>query len=162
MIITANINALGSWHDSCVTRPIYNLLLNNTLPGFYLVTNTAFPYRVQSIEGWICAPVKAGNKLQGICEEIEDALYFNRQLLSYRQTAEWGNCGLQGSFGRLRVLLEIAQEGQQGDLLETCIWVFNLWCRRVGFNQIWSVYISCWQIELGMWKNFECMLFSDQ
>jgi hypothetical protein len=131
-------------------------------PGFYLVADTAFPRGVQSIEGRIRAPVKAGNKLRGTRTEIEDALHFDRQLLSYRQTAEWGNRGLQGSFGRLRVLLEVAHKGRWGDLLETCVRAFNLRCRRVGFNQIRSVYASCREIELGTWKNFESILFSDQ
>jgi len=161
-IIAANMNAPGSWHDSRVTRPIYNLLLNDTHPGFYLVTDTAFPCGIQSIEGRICAPVKAGNKLNGTHQEIEDALLFDQQLLSYRQTAEWGNRRLQGSFGRLRVPLEIGHKARCGDLLEICVRTFNLRSRLIGINQIRSVYFACWKSDWDSWDSFERVLFSDQ
>jgi DDE superfamily endonuclease len=161
-IIAANTNAPGSWHDSRVARPIYDLLLNKSPPGFYLVADTAFPRGVQSIEGRIRAPMKAGNKLRGTHEEIENAMLFDRQLLSYRQTAEWGNRGLQGSFGRLQVPLETGHEARRGDLLEICIRAFNLRSRRVGINQIRAVYFVCWESEWGRWDDFESVLFSEQ
>jgi hypothetical protein len=45
--------------------------------------------------------------MQGTIDEIQERVAFDRELLSYRQTAEWGMPGLQGSFGRLRIPLEI-------------------------------------------------------
>jgi hypothetical protein len=42
VIIAANFNAPGSWHDSRVAQPIYDKLQNDTPDGFYLVANTAF------------------------------------------------------------------------------------------------------------------------
>ncbi|KAJ7156605.1 hypothetical protein C8R43DRAFT_1087314 [Mycena crocata] len=72
-VIAANLNAPGSWHDSHVAHPIYKKLLNRTPDGFYLIRGTR--------------------------DKIEEWLAFDRQLLLYRQTAEWGNRGLQGAFG---------------------------------------------------------------
>ena len=69
---------------------------------------------------------------------------FDRQLLAYCQTAEWGNHGLQGSFGRLRVPLETNHSGRRADLLEACILSFNLRARRVGLNQIRTDYMPLW------------------
>jgi hypothetical protein len=75
-----------------------------------------------------------------------------------------GNCGLQGSFGWLRVPLEINHVECRGDLLETCVRSFNLCARQVGMNQIRNVYMPLWQHDTNeeVWHNFKSMLFSDQ
>ena len=115
----------------------------------------------QVIDSRIKAPLKAGNRIEGTPAEIDEILQFNQELLSYRQTAEWGNRGLQGSFGRLRVPLDIGSARRRGDILETCIRAFCLRTRRMGVNQIKSIYVE--QVgEMGMWANFEDMLFADQ
>ena len=88
-------------------------------------------------------------------------MLFNRQLLSYRQTAEWGNRGLQSLFGRLCVPLEIGATWRRGDFLETCAREFCLWTHRVGINQINSVYVGQ-AGNMRMWMNFEDVLFADQ
>jgi hypothetical protein len=90
---------------------------------------------------------------------------FDRQLLSLQQTAEWGNRGLQGLFGRLRVPLPIANAEQRGNLLETCVRAHNLRTNRVGFNQIRTVYMPQWQEyaeDEEVWRNFENIIFADQ
>jgi hypothetical protein len=105
-----------------------------------------------------------GQRLQGTHEEIEAGMAFDQELLSYHQTAEWGNRGLQGSFGWLRVPLEINHVECRGDLLETCVRSFNLCARRVGMNQIRNVYMPLWQHDTNeeVWHNFKSMLFLDQ
>jgi hypothetical protein len=165
VIIAANLNAPGSWHDSRVARPIYEKLRTQTPPGFYLVADTAFPRGTEQIQGCIHAPLKAGQHIQGTADEIESRLQFDRQLLSYRQTAEWGNRALQGSFGRLRIPLEITHTERRGNLLETCVRAYCLRARRVGLNQIRSVYMPQWQEhaeDMEVWEDFETMVFSDQ
>lgn len=90
---------------------------------------------------------------------------FDRQLLSYRQTAEWGNRSLQGSFGRLRVPLEIKHTARRANLLETVTRLHNLRARRVGLNQIRTVYMKEWQVNEAqerIWSDFENLLFADQ
>ena len=164
-IIAANLNALGSWHDAHVAQPIYEKLRSRTPAGFYLVADTAFPRGTRNIEGRICAPIKAGQRLHGTIEEIEEKLAFDRELLSYRQTAEWGNRALQGSFGRLCIPMEINHKDSRGDLLEICIRLHNLRATQVGLNQIQNVYMPQWRHtaeEEDVWSNFEGMLFSEQ
>jgi len=90
VIITVNFNAPGSWHDSRVAQSIYEKLLKETPDGFYLVANTAFPQGSVEIKGHIMAPIKTGERLHGTNEEIEERFAYDRELLSYRQTAEWG------------------------------------------------------------------------
>lgn len=161
MIVGAHLNAPGSWHDSRVAQPIYRRLLHDTPAGFYLVADTAFPRGNRVIDGRIRAPLKAGDRFEGTPAEIEEMMLFNRQLLSYRQTAEWGNRGLQGLFGRLRVPLEIGATPRRADLLETCARAFCLRTYRMGINQINSVYVAQ-AGDMRMWMNFEDMLFADQ
>jgi hypothetical protein len=86
------------------------------------------------------------------------------QLLAFRQAAEWGMGALQGSFGRLRVPLQINHANQHGDLLETIMRLFNLQTRRVSYNQICTVYVPIWKAneQEEIWKDFRNMLFSDQ
>lgn len=163
VIIACKLNAPGSWHDSRVARSIYEKLRTQTPEGYYLVTNTAFPRGTDQIKGRIRSPMKDGTRLPRDPIARAHALAVDRQLLSYRQTAEWGNRGLQGSFGRLRVPLEIAYGDQRGDLLETCSRLHQVRTRRVGINQICSVYMPIWKEneQEKIWSNFEDILFKD-
>ena len=70
--------------------------------------------------------MKQGAHLPQNAEEHEQCLAFNRQLLSFRQAAEWGNRQLQGVFGRLRIPLDISHNDRRGDLLESCARLHNL------------------------------------
>lgn len=165
MIIAARLNAPGSWHDSRVAHQIYVSLRNETPPGYYIVADTAFPRGSNDIQGRIRAPLKQGQRIQGSLAEINEQMAFNRELLSYRQTAEWGMRGLQGAFGRLRVPLEIGNKDLRGDLIEICVRLHNLRAIRVGINQIRTVYLKHWQEtddDIAVWRDFENMLFAEQ
>jgi hypothetical protein len=164
-VIAAKVNTPGSWHDSRVAQPIYQKLRTRTPDGFYLVADTAFPRGAQQIEGKIRAPFKTGQRMQGTITEIEQCLAFDRQLLSYRQTAEWGMRGLQGSFGRLRIPLEINRQRERGNLIEICLRLNNMRARLVGINQIRTVYMLLWKQshdDEENWAHFESMMFKDQ
>ena len=163
-IIACNLNCPGSWHDSRVAKPIFERLRTTTPPGYYLVTDTAFPRGTDQILGKIKAPMKSGTRLPRDSDEREEAMRFDRQLLSYRQTAEWGMRAIQGSFGRLRVPLPINYTEARGDLLETIVRLYNLRSRTIGYNQIRSVYEPIWREgeQEELWNTFEGMLFSDQ
>lgn len=139
-------------------------LLVNTPEGYYLVADTAFPRGSKHIDGRIRAPLKAGEKLEGTQEQIQDQLAFNRQLLSYRQSAEWGMRAIQGSFGRLRIPLDISRAEDRAHLLETCIRLHNFRTRVVGINQIRTVYFKHWwddDEEAQLCNSLEHMFFSD-
>ncbi|KAG6847397.1 hypothetical protein H0H93_008476 [Arthromyces matolae] len=165
LIIAAKINAPGSWHDAHVAQTIFEKLRTQTPDGFYMVADTAFPRGTNDIKGRIRAPVKAGQQLRGTEEEIQEQMAFDRELLSYRQTAEWGNRTLQGSFGRLQIPLEIDDAQRRGDVLETTVRAHNLRCNRVGFNQIQSVYMPIWRSNADdedIWLHFRDIVFGDQ
>jgi hypothetical protein len=165
VVIAAKLNAPGSWHDSRVALPIYQKLRSRTPDRFYLVADTAFPRGSAQIEGKIRAPIKTGQAIRGTTAQIEEKLAFDRELLSYRQTAEWGMRGLQGSFGRLRLPLDIGDKEERGNLLEVCVRLHNLRAQRVGHNQIRTVYMPLWRQnkeDEEVWTNFENMLFSEQ
>ena len=87
-IIAANLNAPGSWHDSRVAQPIYEKLRTQTPDEFYLVADTAFPRGAAHIDGRIRAPLKSDQRLRGTETQIAERMAFNRQLLSFRKTAE--------------------------------------------------------------------------
>jgi hypothetical protein len=90
---------------------------------------------------------------------------FNHELLSYQQTAEWGMQGLQGAFVRLHVPLDVLDKEVQGDLIKTCVCLHNLCAKRVGINQIHTMYMNHWQAteeDIEIWQDFENMLFLDQ
>ncbi|PPQ64806.1 hypothetical protein CVT26_002638 [Gymnopilus dilepis] len=164
-IIACHLNAPGSWHDARIARPIYERLRNQTPAGYYLVTDTAFPQGTADIQGIkIKAPMKSGARLPHNRQAREQLMDMNNQLLSFRQTAEWGMRALQGSFGRLRVPLDINKNTQRGDLLETVVRLYQLRVRKVGINQIRNVYMPTWtkDDQEYVWKNFERMLFKDQ
>ena len=78
--------------------PVYARLRRDTPDGSYLVANTAFP-RGSRLSGKIMAPLKQGDRLPSNPLRRMERLAFDRQLLSYRQTAEWGMRALQGAFG---------------------------------------------------------------
>jgi len=165
VIIACNFNMPRSWHDSCVAQPIYEKLLKETPDGFYLVADTAFPRGTEEIEGRIMAPIKTGQRMRGTDEEIEERFAYDRELLSYRQTAEWGMRSIQGSFGRLRLPLQINDKNARGDLIEICFRLHNLRTRRIGYNEIEKVYMPEWKKTLDdeeIWNHFEEMVFGDQ
>lgn len=87
----------------------------------------------------------------------------NAQLLSYRQTAEWGMRIIQGSFGRLRVPLPIANTKERAELLETVCRLSNVRATCVGINQIRQVYYPTWTAseDERLWKDLCNMVFGD-
>ncbi|KIY49753.1 hypothetical protein FISHEDRAFT_65168 [Fistulina hepatica ATCC 64428] len=164
-IIGCRLNAPGSWHDARVARPLYDKLETQTPEGYYLVCDTAFPRGTERIHGKIKAPMKSGARLPSDPALRQEALAFNRELTSYRQTAEWGMRAIQGSFGRLRVPLPIKDQHRRADLLEVCLRIHQLRTRRVGINQIANVYVQVWTedtLQERIFRDFENVLFSEQ
>ncbi|KIK75098.1 hypothetical protein PAXRUDRAFT_787466 [Paxillus rubicundulus Ve08.2h10] len=60
VIIAARTNAPGSWHDSCVAQPIYQILHEKMPDVYYSISDTAYPRGTVEIEGHIHAPLKDG------------------------------------------------------------------------------------------------------
>lgn len=163
-IIASRINCPGSWHDSRVAEGIYEKLERDTPDGYCLVADSAFPQGHGRIAGKILVPLKAGQPLPLDDEQRAHTMRLSRSILSYRQTAEWGMCELQGSFGRLRIPLAADDLDQRADLIETCFRLHNLRTQLVGINQIKNVYVPIWREGSGerVWEGFENILFADQ
>ncbi|KAI0308625.1 hypothetical protein OF83DRAFT_206224 [Amylostereum chailletii] len=124
--------------------------------------DTAFPRGTQNIAGRIKAPLKANAVLPEDPQELAALRAFNRQLLSYRQTAEWGMRALQGSFGRLRVPLKIDDDNGRADLIELCARLSNIRALCVGVSEIRNVYEPLWRDEDDeLWFQFENMMIGE-
>lgn len=146
-----------------MAQGIYEKLRTETPDGFYLVADTAFPRGTDQIKGKICAPIKAGQVLPADRQARHEYIRFNNELTSCCQSVEWGMRQLQGSFGRLRIPLDV-DEDCRGNLLEVIVRLFNLRTRLVGINQIQSVYMPIWKKDEQeeIWNGFERMLISEQ
>jgi len=160
-ILSCKLNGPGSWNDSRLAGKIYTKLRDRTPDGFYLIADTAFPRGQDRIDGWIKAPLKVKDPLPADALERTKLLAFDHQVLSYRQTAEWGNHTLQSSFGRLRLPLPVRDDVARANLLEIAARLHNLRTRFVGLNQIRTVYMPLWTPTAleAVWDGLERRLF---
>jgi hypothetical protein len=136
-IAFAAFNCPGSWHDSRTAEPLYNMLRYHTDEPFCVVADSAFS-RLDDLNRKIIKPLRIGerfrdNEHRRTCEAISAAV------VNVRQAAEWGMRALQGSFSRLLTRLDV-DEQKRGRVIEICIHLYNLRCRRVGLNQIRNVF----------------------
>lgn len=153
----------GSWHNAKVARPIYKQLRDKAPNGYFLVADLAFPRGGAEVEDHIHLPWRSGEPLPQDHRERAAAIAYDNQLLSYRQMAEWGMHQLQGSFGRLRVPLDVNDNDGRADLLKNCIRMNNVRATRVGISQIRTVYEPIWRaLEAAeLWDSFERMVIRD-
>ncbi|KAE9382550.1 hypothetical protein BT96DRAFT_755981, partial [Gymnopus androsaceus JB14] len=89
-IIDCVLNAPGSWHDAHTAQPIFHHLLTHVPEGFYVISDTAFPRGPVSMRGKIHAPMKGGERIPADLVQQEQIMRRNCELLSFRQTVEWG------------------------------------------------------------------------
>ncbi|KAF5338307.1 hypothetical protein D9758_015744 [Tetrapyrgos nigripes] len=89
-IIGAVLNAPGSWHDAHTARPIFDCLHTQVPEGYFVISDTAFPQGPIAISGKIKVPLKGGEWIPADPDRQEVVMRFNQQLLSFRQSAEWG------------------------------------------------------------------------
>ncbi|KZT60965.1 hypothetical protein CALCODRAFT_428579 [Calocera cornea HHB12733] len=157
-LIHAAINAPGSWHDARVASKVYEQLEIKTPEGFYLAADTAFPHNRRTLKSKIRTPLKSGARA------TQQELQFTDQLVSYRQSAEWGMRAIQGSFGRLRLPLDANDASARHLLLETIFRLHQIRVRLVGINQLKNVYEPIWTETKELkhvWRNLQTMLFPE-
>lgn len=162
-IVHATLNAPGSWHDARVARPLFEVLSQQLPPGRYMAADSAFPQGAGRCPGKIRAPLTANSVLPEDQEGLARITAFNRDLVSFRQSAEWGMRSLRGAFGRLRVPLPIGDMEFRQDVLEICVRLHNLRVRCVGINQIRNVYQPLWAPveDAWLWAEFERLTFGE-
>ncbi|KDN40849.1 hypothetical protein RSAG8_07867, partial [Rhizoctonia solani AG-8 WAC10335] len=145
-IIAARINTPGSWHDSRIALPIYDQLRGNTPEGFFLIADSAFPKLTigegNNLDQKIKVPLKAGAKVRGTAEYIDQVTQESAEVTSVRQAVEWGMRAIKGCFSRLYVPMDINNSEKRATLIETCFRLHNVRTRLVGINQITTVYVG--------------------
>ncbi|KZT57258.1 hypothetical protein CALCODRAFT_434501 [Calocera cornea HHB12733] len=157
-LLHAAINAPGSWHDSRVSSGIYAQLEENTPDPYFLAADTAFPHNRSTLRSKIKTPVKSGTRT------TREQVQFLDQLVSFRQSAEWGMRAIQGSFGRLRLPLDANDGRARRTLLETVFRLHQIRVRLVGINQLRSVYEPIWtetKEQKQVWGSLREMFFPD-
>lgn len=143
-IIAATLNAPGSWHDARVAQEVYAKLITMTPDDRFLIADSAFPRTSPVLRSKIRTPFKRNARLPRDPEARQAAITYSNALVSARQAAEWGMRSLQGSFGRLRVPLDINNPLGRMRLLEVVVRLHNLRTRLVGASQIRTVYMRRW------------------
>ncbi|KAE9382716.1 hypothetical protein BT96DRAFT_930189 [Gymnopus androsaceus JB14] len=78
------------------------------------------------MRGKIHAPMKGGERIPADLVQQEQIMRRNCELLSFRQTVEWGMHIVQGLFGRLHVPLDINNAAGCFRLLEICCCLTNV------------------------------------
>lgn len=160
--MAAEYNAPGSWNDGHLAQGVYEQLRNATPEGYYLVCDTAFSENDADVGNHIQTPLKKGQRLLTDPDLLQEVMAFTRALLSYRQTAEWGMRQLQGSFGRLRLPLNINEREKCARRLETVFRLNNVQVRRVGISEIRNVYLPRGEGEqLGPWDELGDLLIKN-
>lgn len=136
-VFYAKINHPGSCADSTIAAGLERLI-NQKLPRpFAVLADSAFP-RSERIK----TSYKRG-ALDNIIDEdeLETIVREHTAVVGVRQAAEWGMRGLQGSFARLTLRLTTDSE-KRGRIIAVCVRLHNLKARKIGINQIRTVYGS--------------------
>ena len=131
-IALARFNCPGSWHDSIVALPIYDVLNDPTYtpPPYRIIADSAFVSTDRCVTCLTMTQVAIASRA---------ALRMNAAVVSVRQAAEWGNGALQRTFARLKLPLS-ADADTRASLLHVVFHLYNLRTRLTGFNQIKSVF----------------------
>jgi len=136
----AILNAPGSWHDSAVSVSggLYQTLMFKTPTPYALVADSAFP-RSGELAPKILRPRKDNEAPPEDLHERVIDMALQRQVISLRQAAEWGMGAFQRTCPRLKKPLSW-DPAKRLRLLESCIRFVNLRTRRIGLNQIQTVF----------------------
>ncbi|EUC60429.1 DDE family endonuclease, partial [Rhizoctonia solani AG-3 Rhs1AP] len=146
-VISAQVNAPGSWHDSRTAANVYEQLRTRTPNGYFLIADSAFPRVGADLAGKIKTPLKERARLADDPDEAAQQIEYSNSITLARQPAEWGMRALQGAYGRLRMPLDINNPIGRRVLLETCLRLHNLRTQLIGINQIKRVYMPEWGSE---------------
>ena len=134
-------NVPGSIHDSKIAEwgNIYNKLERMyDLYGVKCTVDSAFAKRERPFL------LKSAQQPPAECDDIQQ---YRQQMAVYeattsmRQSAEWGMRAIQSSFPRIKDRFLYEEYGERKIILKMMILIYNLRARKVGINQIRSVYM---------------------
>ena len=132
-------NAPGSWNDARLARDggLYGILDSRLDEDQFIVADSIFPAHGTRI--------KRPPKMDEPGPESPESLLFFRDLVSARQSAEWGMGGLERTFPRLTARFHWENKGIRGKVLLICYHLINFRAREMGLNQIRTVW--CGSVE---------------
>jgi hypothetical protein len=134
-IFFAVVNFPGSYHDSKVAVPVYEMLEHHTPDNCFLLGDIAFQNQPK-----ILTTLKS-NQRSDDAEERKLQNIRHQEVTSARQIVEWGNGQLQKTFTRLQEELRGSDSEYNERLILICIYLLNFRTRRMKvFNQIQSVF----------------------
>jgi hypothetical protein len=139
-IVWAAYNLPGSWHDAVLARPLFDRLLNSsqTPSHFALIADSAFPSNKDMIDR-IITPPKVDQIYKNNLNSSRRNTASATEVIRARQGVEWGMHSLQSTFARLHVPLPYDPPHTRC-LLKLIFHLFNLRVRKVGLNQLRTVY----------------------
>lgn len=143
---------------------IYKKLLEETPDGHFLIANTVFPRNGDGLANKIKTPLKHGGRFpRGTTRaQAQRKVKYSNAITSARQAVEWGMRAIQGAFWRLRMPLDINDPFGRRILIETCLRLHNLRTRRIGNNQICTVYLNNWDSpNSNFLENLHAMMFPE-
>jgi hypothetical protein len=117
---------------------LYDLLINKTPDGFYILTDSAF-FKKQELKNKILSPLKEDEAQRLPPQVLRKKIALHRIITFNRQSAEWGNGSVCRTFARLRLPLTYDVQKRK-QLLGVSFRLFNVRARIVGINQIQTVY----------------------
>ena len=132
------VNCPGSWHDARIASPLYEKLQRRCPRPFNILSDTAFP-RTKLMANWIWAGRKDGDVEPADRRDARREQQRHAAITYMRQSGEWGMGALQGQFGRLKGILP-RDSVKRRKILEVIAHLYNFRCRRVGLNQLRTVY----------------------
>ena len=140
-------NCPGNWHGSQVSRigGLYDVLISDVPQGFFVVADSAFP-----VHGEVGTKIKRCPKRSETGTQTSIGLSTTQleDLTKMRQSAEWGNRALEGSFPRLKAIFPWESSGFfRSVVITNCIQLVNLRARLIGPSQIRSVWMPWLRCE---------------
>lgn len=140
-IMFADMNNAGSMHDARIAQRFYHYIVDHEdlfPPPYCILADSGF--RNHRYAQRILTPFVKGERLPDDPVERSLALRMCRWLIARRQAIEWLNRGLKYGFSRLLNRMS-NNEDKRGEILYVIVRLYNLRTRRVGLNQVKSVYL---------------------
>lgn len=144
-IIHAAVNYPGSWHDNRIAALLglyWPLLSDQKTPsGYAILGDSAFVNNMTATNGKVVRARKLNElsrmPMSAACQAIDQLLH--HLYPKERQSAEWGVRGLSGPFRRFHSILP-SNDYKQYRIISSCVHLVNYRTKRIGRNQIRSVY----------------------
>mgnify|MGYP001105559182 CR=1 FL=1 len=131
------INYPGSWADGAVTIT-FSPFIRRRIGEYKIVVDQGFP-RSGDAYGILVGPLTKKGAWKLHPSVRTEMVRRSNIYVSLRQASEWGMCGLQGSFPRIKKRLP-SDSAKREKVIHTIVLVHNFRTDLVGRNQITTVF----------------------